>query len=61
MRQEPDNEQTGINSGNGMVMGALLGVVLGPLLGVGSFGLVTGALIGLVLGAPTPSHESSPQ
>ena len=35
MGQEPDTEQVGINSGNGMVMGALFGVVLGPLLGLG--------------------------
>lgn len=60
MGQEPDSSQIGISSGNGMVMGALFGVVLGPLLGLGSFGLVLGALIGLVLGAAIPLHGSKP-
>jgi hypothetical protein len=59
MGQEPDNEQTGINCGNGMVMGAGFGIVFGPLWGDwAGFGIIIGAMIGLTLGAAIPEHGS---
>lgn len=47
-------DQVGVNSGNGMVMGFAFGLVLGPVLGIGApAGMVLGAAIGLIAGAAT--------
>ena len=55
------DERLGVNSGNGMVMGAAHGLVLGPLFGFDAgLGLIFGALIGLLAGAASTQVDSKP-
>lgn len=56
-RKQPIEEQTGVASGNGMVMGAAYGLVLGPMFGFGVLGLILGAAIGLIAGATFTPHN----
>ncbi len=52
-------EQVGINSGNGMVMGFAIAVIFGPAMGTWApLGLILGAAIGLVFGAAITQHKS---
>ena len=57
--EEPESERVGVGSGNGMVMGAAVGVIFTPLLG--PFGLIIGAAIGLVAGAAMSRGGSNAQ
>jgi F0F1-type ATP synthase assembly protein I len=57
--EEPESERIGVNSGNGMVTGAAVGIVFTPLLG--PFGMIIGAAIGLVAGAAMSRARSNAQ
>jgi F0F1-type ATP synthase assembly protein I len=57
--EEPESERAGVSSGNGMVMGAAVGIVFAPLLG--PFGMIIGAAIGLVAGAAMSRGRSNAQ
>jgi F0F1-type ATP synthase assembly protein I len=57
--EEPESERIGVNSGNGMVMGAAVGIMFAPLLG--PFGMILGAAIGLVAGAAMSRGRSNAQ
>jgi hypothetical protein len=56
--EEPQGERVGVNSGNGMVLGAAVGIVFAPLFG--PFGVILGAAIGLLAGAAmSPSRSNA--
>ncbi len=57
MGENRESERIGIGSGNGMVMGAAVGIVFAPLFE--PFGMVLGAAVGLVVGASL-AHRASP-
>jgi F0F1-type ATP synthase assembly protein I len=61
LRGETVEDQVGVNSGNGMVMGFAFGLVVGPMLGSGApAGMLRGAFLGLIAGAAAAQRKALP-